>query len=126
MNIYWGGAVSAAAGCLVFGSLPRLRNEPNRRNAVLLGVGLGIHMLTRPFESIFLWIAAAVFLLPDWRRLARLAPIAALAVLPAAALTVFHAHAVTGSWTTIPYAESRYQYGVPTTFTSVSYTHLPP
>ena len=117
MNIYWGGAVSAAAGCLVFGSLPRLRNEPNRRNAVLLGVGLGIHMLTRPFESIFLWIAAAVFLLPDWRRLARLAPIAALAVLPAATLTVFHAHAVTGSWTTIPYAESRYQYGVPTTFT---------
>jgi hypothetical protein len=117
MNIYWGGAVSAAAGCLVFGSLPRLRNHPNRRNAVLLGVGLGLHMLTRPFESIFLWIAAAVFLLPDWRRLAKLAPVAALAVLPAVGLTFFHAHAVTGSWTTIPYAESRYQYGVPTTFT---------
>jgi len=117
MNIYWGGAVSAAAGCLVFGSLPRLRNEANRRNALLLGAGLGIHMLTRPFESIFLGIAAAAFLLPGWRRLARLAPIAALAVLPAVALTLFHAHAVTGSWTAIPYAESRYEYGVPTTFT---------
>jgi hypothetical protein len=117
MNIYWGGAVSAAAGCLVFGSLPRLRNEPSRRNAALLGVGLGIHLLTRPFESIFLWIAVAAFLLPDWRRMAKLAPVAALAVLPAVALTLFHAHAVTGSWTTIPYAESRYQYGVPTTFT---------
>jgi hypothetical protein len=117
MNIYWGGAVSAAAGCLVFGSLPRLRAEPARRNAVLLGAGLGIHLLTRPFESIFLWMAVAAFLVPDWRRFARMAPTAALAVLPAVALTLFHAHAVTGSWTTIPYAQSRYQYGVPTTFT---------
>jgi hypothetical protein len=117
MNIYWGGAVSAAAGCLVFGALPRLRNEPNRRDAVLLGVGLGVHMLTRPFESIFLWIAAAAFLLPDWRRLAKVVPIAAAGVLPAVALLLLHAHAVTGSWTTIPYAESRYQYGVPQTFT---------
>ena len=117
MNIYWGGAVSAAAGCLVFGALPRLRNEPNRRNAALLGAGLGIHLLTRPFESIFLWLAVAVFLLPDWRRFAKVSPATALAILPAIALTLLHAHAVTGSWTTIPYAESRYQYGVPTTFT---------
>lgn len=117
MNIYWGGSVSAAAGCLVFGALPRLRADATRRNAVLLGVGLGIHLLTRPFESIFLWIAAAAFLLPDWRRMAKLAAPVALAVLPAVALTLFHAHAVTGSWTTIPYAQSRYQYGVPTTFT---------
>jgi hypothetical protein len=117
MNIYWGGAVSAAAGCLVFGALPRLRHAPNRRDAALLGVGLAIHMLTRPFESIFLWIAAAAFLLPDWRKLPRIALPVAAAVLPALAFTLLHAHAVTGSWTTIPYAESRYQYGVPTTFT---------
>ena len=117
MNIYWGGAVSAAAGCLVCGSLPRLRGDPARRNAVLLGTGLGVHMLTRPYESIFLWLAAAAFLLPDWRKLLRFAPVAGLPVLAALALTLLHAHAVTGSWTTIPYAESRYQYGVPTTFT---------
>ena len=36
---------------------------------------------------------------------------------PAIALTLFHDHAVTGSWTTLPYSLSRYQYGVPTTFT---------
>ena len=117
MNIYWGGAVSAAAGCLVFGALPRLHDRPTRRNALLLGAGLAIHLLTRPFESVFLWIAAAAFLLTDWRRTIRLAPWAGLAVLPALALILLHAHAVTGSWTTIPYAESRYQYGVPTTFT---------
>ncbi|HEX3744749.1 MAG TPA: hypothetical protein VHW09_12490 [Bryobacteraceae bacterium] len=117
MNIYWGGALCAAAGCLVFGALPRLRNEPNRRDAVLLGVGLAIHLLARPFEFLFLAIAAAAFLLPDWRRLAKFAPVAALAVAPAAALLLLHAHSVTGNWLTIPYMESRYQYGVPTTFT---------
>jgi hypothetical protein len=38
-------------------------------------------------------------------------------VLPAIGLTLLQNRQVTGSWTTIPYALSRYQYGVPTTFT---------
>jgi hypothetical protein len=116
-NIYWGGTVSAAAGCLVFGALARIRQKPGKRYAVLLGIGLGLHLLTRPYESIFLWISAAVYVFPQWRKLIRLTPAAGLAVLPAVALTLLQAHAVTGSWTTIPYAESRYEYGVPTTFT---------
>jgi hypothetical protein len=116
-NIYWGGAVTAAAGCLGVGALPRLAREGRKRDAILLGAGLGMHLLTRPYESIFLGISVAVFLVPHWRTLARWAPAVALAVLPAVALTLLQAKAVTGSWTTIPYAESRYQYGVPTTFT---------
>jgi len=39
MNSYWGGAVCAAAGCLVFGSLPRLRERWRRRDAALLARG---------------------------------------------------------------------------------------
>jgi hypothetical protein len=121
MNIYWGGAVTAAAGCLIFGALPRLLKEARRRDAVLLGAGLGLHLLTRPYEFIFVSLSAAAFLFlfrgDDWRRLARTVPLALLALLPAIALTFLQAKAVTGSWTTIPYMESRYQYGVPTTFT---------
>ncbi len=41
MNLYWGGAVSAVAGCLIFGALPRLGKSPAPRYAVMLGAGLG-------------------------------------------------------------------------------------
>src|ERR1035441_1533584 len=67
MNSYWGGMPAAAAGCLVFGALPRLRHG-RRKDAVLLGVGLAIHLLTRPYESIFLLLAVVAFFLPRLRR----------------------------------------------------------
>ena len=45
MNSFWGGGVSACAGCLVFGALPRLRARGRVRDAILLGAGLGIQLL---------------------------------------------------------------------------------
>jgi len=42
---------------------------------------------------------------------------AALVVLPAAGLTLLQNKQVTGSWTTLPYALSQYQYGVPAALT---------
>lgn len=123
MNCYWGGAVSAIAGCLVFGALPRLRERARTRDAVLLGLGIGLQMLTRPYESLFLDLSVVLFFLPElrrsqeWPKLARTAAPAVLAVLPAVALLLFHNRAVTGSWTTLPYSLNRYLYGVPTTLT---------
>src|SRR5260370_37849835 len=98
MNSFWGGAVSACAGCLVFGALPRLRETPNIRNAVLLGFGLTLQLLTRPYEFIFLLLSAALFLLPSFRKLAKLAPILAMVLLPAIPLTLLQNQQVTGSW----------------------------
>jgi hypothetical protein len=118
MNSYWGGAFPAAAGCLVFGSLPRLRERGRKRDAVWLGLGLVLHLLTRPYESIFLVVSVMLFFLPDLRKLAKAFPVVVLAVLPAIALTLIQNKQVTGSWTTLPYVLSRYQYGVPTTFTT--------
>jgi hypothetical protein len=114
MNSYWGGAVSAIAGCLVFGALPRLRERGRWRDAALLGAGLGLQLLTRPFEFVLLALSVALFL-PRFR--VRLWAFAAAAMLPAVALTLLQNRAVTGSWTTLPYQVSRYQYGVPAAFT---------
>jgi hypothetical protein len=126
MNSYWGGSLAAAAGCLVFGALPRLRASPDAssriRDAALLGLGLGIHWLTRPYETIFLAIAAPLFFLPElrsphWRSLAKPAFAAAIVLLPAIGLSLLQNKQITGGWTTLPYMLSRYQYGVPASFT---------
>jgi hypothetical protein len=116
MNSYWGGSVAGAAGCLVFGALPRIRTGGVRYGA-LLGLGIGIHWLARPYETIFLILSALLFLLPSWRTLAKPALTAVLALLPFVAISLFQNKQVTGSWTTLPYMLSRYQYGVPAAFT---------
>jgi hypothetical protein len=123
MNCYWGGAVSASAGCLVLGALPRLRERVRIRDAALLGLGIGLQMLSRPYESLFLDLSVILFFLPElrfgveWSKLGKIAVPALLAAAPFAALLLFQNKAVTGSWTTLPYALSRYQYGVPNTLT---------
>jgi len=122
-NSYWGGEVTACAGCLVFGALPRLRERWLRRDAALLGLGLGIHILTRPFETVLLILSVIVFFVctlrfrPPWPRLAWATGVAVLVALPAVSLTFVENKQVTGRWTTLPYALSRAQYGVPTSFT---------
>jgi hypothetical protein len=118
VNSYWGGSLAAAAGCLVFGALPRLRTSGRTRDGALLGLGLGIHWLTRPFETIFLAIAVLLFFLPAFKAsLTKPALAAVLALLPALGISLLQNKQVTGSWTTLPYMLSRYQYGVPASFT---------
>jgi hypothetical protein len=123
MNSYWGGAATACAGCLVFGALPRLKARPAKRDAALLGLGCAIHLLTRPYESIFLFAAAALYFAPMLRRpkelrpLLRHAPVAAAFVIAAIGITLAQNKAVTDSWTTLPYQLSQYQYGVPAALT---------
>jgi hypothetical protein len=123
MNGYAGGAASAVAGCLVFGSLPRLGERGRRRDAAWLGLGLGIGLLTRPYEALLLISSAILFLLPalrkpwEFSRLARTAPVLLLAALPAVVLTLSHNKAVTGNWSMSPAALSRYEYGVPAALT---------
>jgi len=122
-NNYWGGAVPAAAGCLVFGALPRLREHGRTRDAVLLGVGLSIHLLTRQYESIFLAASVLLFFIPELRdhralrRLSRNVPAAALVVMAALGITLMQNKSVTGSWMTLPEMLSQYQYGVPSSLT---------
>src|SRR5579871_1706531 len=112
-NNYWGGSLAAAAGCLVFGSLPRLRDNGRVRNAVLLGTGLGLHLLIRQFESIFLILAVVLYFL----RPRKIVVVGVLVAVPALFLTLAQNKAVTGSWTQLPEQLSQYQYGVPASLT---------
>ena len=79
---------AALGGALVFGALPRLRQYARPRDALLLGVGFGIHMLTRQFESLLLLIAMVLFFAPElarrekWASLLRISAFASLPVIP--------------------------------------------
>ena len=110
MNTYWGGSWTATAGCLVFGALPRLREIPSVRNGAVLGLGLAMHVLSRPFESVFLLVAVLFWL---GARHYRLIVIAVLVMLPALGITLLQNKRVTGEWLTSPYVLSQRQYGVP-------------
>ena len=111
-NLYWGGFVSAIAGCLVFGAIPRL-DSPSKLPPLVLGAGLGLQLLTRPFEFVLLCLCAAPFLRLRWRRALPAGAILA----PAIGLMLLHNHAVTHSWLTTPYQLSQYEYGIPASFT---------
>lgn len=113
-NQYWGGFVSGVAGCLVFGSLWRARQTQSVRWAFLLGLGLALQLLSRPFEFLLLAGVALVYLRKQL--FFRMAPIAFAVMAPAALLLLAQNKAVTGHWTTLPYMLSRQQYGVPTSF----------
>jgi len=126
-NSYWGGAYTAVAGCLVFGALPRLLRTRSLRYGLVLGLGLGMHLLSRPFESVFLLLSVTMFLLPDFRTVLKPVAVAALVCVPAVGLILVQNKQVTGNWLTLPYALSQYEYGVPTSFTFQPYPtpHLP-
>ncbi len=127
MNTYWGGSLAAAGGCLVFGALPRLRDRGSLAAGALLGVGLAINLITRPYEGIFLGLSVILFLIPVLRDvlpdplkrrvILRSLLIAAFVMLPAVGITLLQNRRVTGNWTTLPYQLSQYQYGVPASLT---------
>ena len=66
-NSYWGGALPAAAGALLFGAVSRIvRLRPGRPRPVLwsllAGLGAAVLMLTRPWEGFCAGLPAALVL----------------------------------------------------------------
>ena len=123
INSYLGGAVSALAGALLFGALPRLRTAgATAVHSLLLGIALAILMDSRPFEGSILSLAALIYMVPRLipqfqehpalfiRRI--IAPAGALVVL-GLAFTGYYDFRVTGSPLKLPYQVNRATYGWP-------------
>lgn len=125
IDSYWGGAVAATGGALLYGALPRLLfwQEPRRatlRNGLVLGAGFAILANSRPFEGLLLaapaMLALAVWALrrgrPGVRETLRaLVPMLAVLGIAAVAMLAYN-HAVTGSPWRMPYQVHEAQYGV--------------
>ncbi len=62
MNSYWGGAVPAIGGALVAGALPRVLHFHRSRDAILLGLGGGILINSRPLEGFILCLPVMIVL----------------------------------------------------------------
>jgi hypothetical protein len=69
---YWGGAVAAIGGALVFGALRRIMQRPRVRDALIMGAGLAILANSRPFEGLVVSLPAAVMLV--WRMFSKNGP----------------------------------------------------
>jgi hypothetical protein len=59
------GSLGALGGALILGSLPRLTKTARLRYAVLIGVGIAILVLTRPYEGILICLPVG-FVLVRW------------------------------------------------------------
>ena len=117
-NTYWGGgSIAAAAGCVVFGALPRIKAYARPRDCFLLGVGFGVHVMTRQFESVFLLIAVALFFVACWRNITRVVAYSLVPLIPVLLIILLQNRAVTQAWLTLPEQLHRYQYGIPITLT---------
>src|ERR1019366_3040836 len=117
VNAYHGGFVPAAGGALVLGAYARLHWRASYVEGAVLGLGLGILAVTRPYEGIAYAVPILVMLAWDYRtRLAGLLKIAvpalALTAAALAGLGVYVEH-VTGSPFVTAYQISQKTYGWP-------------
>jgi Flp pilus assembly pilin Flp len=105
-NSYWGGAVAATGGALIFGALPRIFASERRRDAIILGIGLAILANSRPYEGLILSLPVAISLLAwfflkktttPWETVRGVFLPLALVLVIAALLTGFYLSRATGS-----------------------------
>jgi hypothetical protein len=65
INSYWGGAVAATGGALLFGALARILRVPRSRDALLFALGIAMLANSRPYEGL-IFSLPALFVLLRW------------------------------------------------------------
>jgi hypothetical protein len=119
VNSYLGGAVAATGGALILGALPRLRQTPRSRHALLMGLGLLILANSRAYEGLVLSLPVAVALIAGWlmerratvrdRILRGVLPIAIVLILAGTGMG-YYFWRVTGNPLRMPYQVGRETY----------------
>jgi len=118
---YWGGALAAIGGTLVFGALRRIIRQPRVHDSILLGVGLAILANSRPFEGLLVSLPAAatlfVWMIGNNGPAAKVSnrkivlPIFAVLVLTGAAMGTYNKQ-VTGNMFQMPYQVYQKTYAI--------------
>jgi hypothetical protein len=116
MNSYFGGALTACGGALVFGALLRMRRKPVS-SSVLCGAGLILIFATRPAEAALWGLIASIWIVTQNRKFLfrSIAPGAAVCAFGFAVLA-YYDYRVTDHPLEPPYLEGRANYGTPQSF----------
>lgn len=118
---YWGGTVAALGGALALGAIPRVEQHLRIRDSAIMGTGMALLALTRPYEGIFFCVPVVVYLLVWARRqdtpplktlLARIALPASLTLAIGLGWMAYYFWRVTGSPFTTPYQVNIRTYGL--------------
>jgi hypothetical protein len=124
---YWINSYSAASslaalgGAMVLGAVPRLRRRPRALEAILLGIGMGLLVISRPYEGVLLCLPVTAYLghwaimgnnRPPRAQLARLGALTLLIVLVAVAWLAWYDYRAFQNPLTLPYAVNRAQYAM--------------
>ena len=105
---YWGGAATAIGGALIVGAVPRLRRRAEWKCGVILGVGLAMLAISRPFEGLLLAVGCVAALVKiRWHLIA--APLATV-LIPVALWMGYYNFRVTGNLFELPYVAHERQY----------------
>lgn len=116
---YWGGALACCGGALLFGALRRTVREPRVGTSLLLGLGVVLLAVGRPYEGALCCVPAGVVLSwwflrnrerPFSTKVIRFAAPLAVVLAGGAGLLGIYNRAVTGSAWTLPYAVHHRQY----------------
>lgn len=124
---YWtntyhaGGSLAALGGALILGALPRLMRTARLRYAMLIGIGIAILVLTRPYEGILMCLPVG-FVLVRWMwtrknhaspaAMVRLAAVPLLFGVAAVAWMGYYDYRAFGNPLTPPYTVDRNTYAI--------------
>jgi hypothetical protein len=115
------GGICALGGALILGALPRLMKTAQFRYGLLLGIGIALLLLTRPYEGMLLCLPVLVVLgrwalvgknRPTGMVLLRRAALPLAVVVAAGSWLAYYDYRAFGKPTTLPYTVDRSEYAM--------------